>query len=92
MGCPCGGTEIDKDPARGDTVCTSCGKVLEDTLIVSEVQFAENSGGGSNVVGQFVSSEGRKSCDELYLQILSIQIGKIQRWYIVHNHFRFLLL
>lgn len=54
----CGGTDVDKDPARGHAVCTGCGNVLEDTFIVSEVQFAENAGGGSSVVGQFVSSEG----------------------------------
>ncbi|KAK3596018.1 hypothetical protein CHS0354_032541 [Potamilus streckersoni] len=57
----CGCTEIDTDPARGDAVCTGCGSVLEDQIIVSEVQFQENSGGGSSMVGQFVSSEGPKS-------------------------------
>ncbi|KAL3874453.1 hypothetical protein ACJMK2_037464 [Sinanodonta woodiana] len=57
----CGCTEIDKDPARGDAVCTGCGSVLEDQIIVSEVQFQENSGGGSSMIGQFVSSEGPKS-------------------------------
>lgn len=57
----CGSTEVDKDPARGDAVCMGCGNVLEDTLIVSEVQFAENAGGGSSVIGQFVSSEGMRS-------------------------------
>ncbi|XP_067942655.1 transcription factor IIIB 90 kDa subunit-like [Watersipora subatra] len=54
----CGGTDIDKDPTRGHAACMGCGSVLEDTLIVSEVQFAENAGGGSSVIGQFVSSEG----------------------------------
>lgn len=54
----CGGTDVDKDPARGDAVCTGCGSVLEDTIIVSEVQFADNASGGSSVVGQFVSAEG----------------------------------
>jgi len=59
--CPhCGGTDVDKDPARGDAVCTGCGSVLEDTIIVSEVQFAEGAGGASSVIGQFISSEGRK--------------------------------
>ncbi|XP_048455934.1 transcription factor IIIB 90 kDa subunit-like [Rhincodon typus] len=51
----CGCTEIDIDQARGDAVCTACGSVLEDNIIVSEVQFVENSGGGSSAVGQFVS-------------------------------------
>ncbi|XP_065833406.1 transcription factor IIIB 90 kDa subunit-like [Oscarella lobularis] len=53
----CGGTEIDYDQARGDVVCTSCGSVLEDNIIVSEVNFQETSAGGSAVVGQFVSAD-----------------------------------
>ncbi|KAM8948984.1 transcription factor IIIB 90 kDa subunit isoform 1-T1 [Lycaon pictus] len=54
----CGGTDIELDTARGDAVCTGCGSVLEDNIIVSEVQFVENSGGGSSAVGQFVSLDG----------------------------------
>lgn len=54
----CGCADIDVDQARGDAVCTGCGSVLEDNIIVSEVQFVENSGGGSSAVGQFVSSDG----------------------------------
>ncbi|XP_073205951.1 transcription factor IIIB 90 kDa subunit isoform X3 [Lepidochelys kempii] len=54
----CGGSEIEVDAARGDAVCTGCGSVLEDNIIVSEVQFVENSGGGSSAVGQFVSLDG----------------------------------
>uniref|UniRef100_A0A8C6E5S2 Transcription factor IIIB 90 kDa subunit n=1 Tax=Moschus moschiferus TaxID=68415 RepID=A0A8C6E5S2_MOSMO len=54
----CGGSDIELDAARGDAVCTGCGSVLEDSIIVSEVQFVENSGGGSSAVGQFVSLDG----------------------------------
>ncbi|XP_030626602.1 transcription factor IIIB 90 kDa subunit [Chanos chanos] len=54
----CGGTDIDLDQARGNAVCMGCGSVLEDNIIVSEVQFVENSGGGSSAVGQFVSADG----------------------------------
>ncbi|XP_064180477.1 transcription factor IIIB 90 kDa subunit-like [Anguilla rostrata] len=54
----CGCTDIDIDQARGDAVCMGCGSVLEDNIIVSEVTFVENSGGGSSAVGQFVSSDG----------------------------------
>ena len=54
----CGGTDIEYDQARGDAVCTSCGSVLEDNIIVSEITFQEQSSGASTVVGQFVSSEG----------------------------------
>uniref|UniRef100_A0A665X5N3 Transcription factor IIIB 90 kDa subunit n=1 Tax=Echeneis naucrates TaxID=173247 RepID=A0A665X5N3_ECHNA len=53
----CGGTDIDVDQARGSAVCTGCGSVLEDNIIVSEVQFVEGSGGVSSAVGQFVSAD-----------------------------------
>ncbi|MGH0166327.1 UNVERIFIED_CONTAM: hypothetical protein FKN15_070245 [Acipenser sinensis] len=53
----CGGADIDIDQARGDAVCMGCGSVLEDNIIVSEVQFMDNGGGGSSAVGQFVSSD-----------------------------------
>ncbi|XP_039981114.1 BRF1 RNA polymerase III transcription initiation factor subunit b isoform X2 [Xiphias gladius] len=54
----CGGADIDVDQARGSAVCTGCGSVLEDNIIVSEVQFVEGSGGVSSAVGQFVSADG----------------------------------
>ncbi|XP_034436515.1 BRF1 RNA polymerase III transcription initiation factor subunit b [Hippoglossus hippoglossus] len=54
----CGGADVDVDQARGSAVCTSCGSVLEDNIIVSEVQFVEGSGGVSSAVGQFVSADG----------------------------------
>jgi transcription factor IIIB subunit 2 len=53
----CGGSDIEYDTGRGDAVCTSCGTVLEDNIIVSEVTFQEHSSGASTLVGQFVSSE-----------------------------------
>ena len=56
----CGGSDIDIDQARGDAVCMGCGSVLEDNIIISEVQFQENSIGGASAIGQFVSSEGKK--------------------------------
>ncbi|XP_006820568.1 transcription factor IIIB 90 kDa subunit-like [Saccoglossus kowalevskii] len=60
--CPnCGGSDIDVDQARGNAVCVACGSVLEDNIIVSEVNFAENSLGGTSVIGQYVSAEGGKS-------------------------------
>ncbi|WAR19687.1 TF3B-like protein [Mya arenaria] len=65
----CGCTDIDIDSARGDAVCTGCGSVLEDQIIVSEVQFQENSGGGSSLIGQFVSSEGKKKIQHLASQL-----------------------
>lgn len=54
----CGGSDVDVDQARGSAVCTGCGSVLEDNIIVSEVQFVEGSGGVSSAVGQFISADG----------------------------------
>uniref|UniRef100_A0A8C6E470 Transcription factor IIIB 90 kDa subunit n=1 Tax=Moschus moschiferus TaxID=68415 RepID=A0A8C6E470_MOSMO len=65
----CGGSDIELDAARGDAVCTGCGSVLEDSIIVSEVQFVENSGGGSSAVGQFVSLDGRRQIHHLGNQL-----------------------
>ena len=56
----CGGTDVDVDQGRGDAVCTNCGSVLEDNIIVSEVQFEQNSAGGSSVIGQYVHGEGQR--------------------------------
>ncbi|XP_068573665.1 transcription factor IIIB 90 kDa subunit-like [Cebidichthys violaceus] len=53
----CGSSDIDVDQARGDAVCMTCGSVLEDNIIVSEVEFVETGGGGSSAVGQFVSAD-----------------------------------
>ncbi|KAI1720198.1 transcription factor TFIIB repeat domain-containing protein [Ditylenchus destructor] len=55
--CPyCNSSEIDEDPARGDATCMECGTVLEESAIVSDVQFQER-GGGHEIVGQFVSRD-----------------------------------
>lgn len=57
----CGGTNIEDDPTSGDRACQNCGVVQQENGIVSTVQFSE-SGGSSNVVGQFVSGDkGRPS-------------------------------
>ena len=52
----CSGTDIEYDQQRGDAVCITCGTVLEENTIVNEVTFAQDAGGGSSVVGQFVAS------------------------------------
>ena len=55
--CPnCGSFDIDIDSQRGDAVCIQCGTVLEENQIVNEVTFAQDAGGGSSVVGQFVAA------------------------------------
>ncbi|XP_037963126.2 transcription factor IIIB 90 kDa subunit [Plutella xylostella] len=53
----CGSSDIEVDPARGDAVCTNCGTVLEDNIIVAEIEFAENAHGGASTIGQFVSAD-----------------------------------
>lgn len=55
----CGSADIEVDSARGDAVCTNCGSVLEDNIIVSEVQFEENHAGVASAVGQFVSADSK---------------------------------
>lgn len=55
----CGSADIEVDNARGDAVCTNCGSVLEDNIIVSEIQFEENAHGTHSAVGQFVSAESK---------------------------------
>eukprot|EP00048_Salpingoeca_helianthica_P012354 m.178307 g.178307 ORF g.178307 m.178307 type:complete len:384 (+) comp15360_c0_seq7:1038-2189(+) len=56
----CGSSNIETDHARGSAVCTNCGMVLEDNIIMAEVSFMENDKGGSGVVGQFVNADGGK--------------------------------
>jgi len=55
--CKCGGSEIDTDRARGVSVCMKCGEVIEDTCIVNEAELTETSGGGIQVVGQWLSND-----------------------------------
>ncbi|XP_015179207.1 PREDICTED: transcription factor IIIB 90 kDa subunit [Polistes dominula] len=59
----CGSVDIEIDPARGDAVCTECGIVLEDQLIVSETTFEESPSGNMIALGEFVGkdSTGRAS-------------------------------
>lgn len=57
--CPkCGCKDIAYDGAGGNAVCKRCGHVLEENIIVSEITFQDNAGGGASVVGQFVPSSG----------------------------------
>ena len=53
----CGSINIETDPSRGDAVCTDCGTVCEDQLIVCETAFEETSSGNVRMLGQFVSNE-----------------------------------
>lgn len=52
--CPyCKSSEIEEDSGRGDAICTDCGTVIEESTIVSDVQFQERSG-GHEVIGNLI--------------------------------------
>ncbi|GBM82445.1 Transcription factor IIIB subunit [Araneus ventricosus] len=53
----CGSTNIDTDSPCGNVVCIACGNVLDESNIVQEVQFIQDSRGASRAVGQLVSFE-----------------------------------
>jgi transcription factor IIIB subunit 2 len=41
----CGCTELEHNDTSGDTVCTQCGTVLEESNIVSSIEFVETAAG-----------------------------------------------
>lgn len=48
--CPnCGGNEVEQNDQSGETVCTNCGVVLEESNIVSSIEFVETSAGTRSV-------------------------------------------
>ncbi|KAF8622041.1 hypothetical protein AX15_007325 [Amanita polypyramis BW_CC] len=51
----CGGTVIEYDHAAGNGFCVSCGTVVEENTIVSELEFGETSTGAAVVQGSFVA-------------------------------------
>lgn len=53
----CGSTDIDTDPARGDTFCVQCGLVITENAIVSETAFEEGAGGSMVLSGHYVSND-----------------------------------
>jgi transcription factor IIIB subunit 2 len=56
--CPhCGSSDIDYSDST--TSCRNCGIVLEESQIVSDVTFGENSAGGAVVQGSYVGNEQR---------------------------------
>eukprot|EP00871_Galdieria_phlegrea_P003595 jgi/Galph1/4236/GphlegSOOS_G2880.1 len=78
--CPqCGSTEFDVDTARGDTACVSCGCILEENAIVSEVTFFEGPGGYSSVVGQFVDATGFHPISNTIIPGLSKESREVTR-------------
>ncbi|GMM30585.1 transcription factor TFIIIB subunit [Martiniozyma asiatica (nom. inval.)] len=55
----CGSTSFTREfhTASGDLACNSCGAVIEENPIVSEVTFAENAAGGATVQGSYLSND-----------------------------------
>ena len=60
--CPtCQATDsFETNDSSGDTVCIHCGTVLEESHIVSSVEFVETAAGTSSVIGQFISGTATK--------------------------------
>ncbi|KAI9636774.1 putative transcription factor iiib 70 kd subunit [Dioszegia hungarica] len=59
--CPtCGSTQLETDYNLGQVACGQCGHVVESGILVSEVGFAEGSGGRTHVAGTFVSNYSRQ--------------------------------
>lgn len=51
----CGSRDIDFHEAGGHSYCVSCGNIVEESAIVSSIEFQEN-GDRSQVIGQFVAA------------------------------------
>ena len=45
----CKSTNIHYDSARGDSVCTNCGVVLEENAVVADIEF-----GNTKALGVFI--------------------------------------
>lgn len=52
----CKNSSIETDAARDISYCTTCGLVIEESTIVSDVQFAQDAKGASVLQGQYVTS------------------------------------
>lgn len=42
----------------GQRICQTCGTLLDETTIVSEITFQENANGSTSVIGQFIPASG----------------------------------
>ena len=62
VACPnCGGSDIEVHQSSGASICTSCGVVVEENAIVSNVDFAEGARGSSAMVGKYVGPNATKA-------------------------------
>ncbi|KAH8582205.1 cyclin domain [Cryptosporidium sp. chipmunk genotype I] len=65
--CPqCSSASIEVHEGRGETICTSCGTVLEENTMVEGLQFSECSNGSMQMVGHFVPSSGVRGFAMVY--------------------------
>eukprot|EP00981_Chlorochromonas_danica_P003568 scaffold659_cov192-Ochromonas_danica.AAC.81 len=55
----CGSRDIDFQESTGQSICMNCGTVLEESTIVSSIEFQE-SGERSQVIGQYVAANCTK--------------------------------
>lgn len=56
--CPsCHSTQFQTDTSNNEVVCGNCFRVMEESQIVSEVTFGENSSGAAVVTGSFVGAD-----------------------------------
>lgn len=56
--CPeCHSTQLHTDTTNNELVCTNCGRVMEESRIVSEVTFGETSSGAAVVTGSYVGAD-----------------------------------
>lgn len=56
--CPtCADGTVEYQQHAGNSVCTSCGAVLEENAIVSEIMFGESSSGAAVVQGSYVGAD-----------------------------------
>ncbi|EMR08116.1 hypothetical protein PNEG_03554 [Pneumocystis murina B123] len=53
----CGGSNLEADSSSGITYCISCGNVIDENVIVSEITFGEASSGAAIVQGSFVGAD-----------------------------------
>ncbi|OLL24572.1 Transcription factor IIIB subunit [Neolecta irregularis DAH-3] len=53
----CGSSDLQADGASGTTFCASCGVIVEENAIVSEITFGEASSGAAVVQGSFVGAD-----------------------------------
>ncbi|KAG4304404.1 hypothetical protein PORY_002114 [Pneumocystis oryctolagi] len=53
----CGSSNLEADSSSGITYCVSCGNVIEENVIVSEITFGEASSGAAIVQGSFIGAD-----------------------------------